>query len=65
MTAQFELESMRGRFGKGRVPFENVNASLILQDDTMELRSLTGRYGGAEVLNGIGIVTAMYDAAEL
>ncbi|HIA14169.1 MAG TPA: AsmA family protein [Nitrospirales bacterium] len=65
VTAQFELESMRGRFGKGRVPFENVNASLILQDDTMELRSLTGRYGGAEVLNGIGIVTAMYDAADI
>ena len=65
VTAEFELEGMRGRFGEDRVPFENISASLVLQDDTLELRSLSGRYGGSEVLNGIGILTAVYDEADI
>ncbi len=65
VTVQFELEGIQGRFGKGRVLFENINASLLLEDDILELQSLTGRYGGVDVLNGIGIVTAVYDEADI
>ena len=65
VTAEFELEGIRGRFGEDRIPFEHINASLILQDDTLELRSLSGRYGGVDVLRGIGIVSAVYDEADI
>ena len=65
VAAELELEGVRGHFGEDRVPFEHINASLVLQDDTLRLRSLSGRYHGSEVLSGIGIVTALYDEANI
>ena len=65
VAVELELERISGRFGVGRVPFRNVNASMFLHGDTMELRSLSGRYGGSDVLSGIGTVTDVYNRADI
>ena len=65
VTAEFELEGMRGRFGKKRVLFEEINAALMLRDDMLELQSLSGRYGDSDIMSGIGVLTAIYDEADI
>tara|TARA_B100000315_G_scaffold256578_1_gene302820 strand:- start:775 stop:4143 length:3369 start_codon:yes stop_codon:yes gene_type:complete len=63
VSAELELKDIRGQLS-GKT-FEHINASIILEDDTLELRSLVGQYGKSNILRGIGIITDLYDKADI
>ncbi len=65
VSAAIDLEGMGGQFGEENTPFRDINASLLLEDDVMELRTLSGHYHGAQVLSGIGVITALYDQPDI
>ncbi len=63
--AEFELENLNGYFGEERTPFRGINAAVLLENDSLELQSLSGRYSQSKVLSGTGIVTRLYDEADI